>query len=148
MGNYDDAPLADEQVPRRRRRWPLVVAAVLAALVVGGVAGYLLRAGTEPDTELRFADPTPTAPAPPPTPAPDPGTAPCLEAGRVGASVLEQLETAVRAIGELDPTALREVLDRLQPLQRELERAVADCSDEFTPAPSPTLPPPPGIPTG
>lgn len=147
MGNYDDPQLADGQ-RRPRYRWPLLVATVLAALVVGGVAGYLLRAGTEPDPGLPVATPAPTAPAPPPPAAAEPGTAPCLEAGRVGASVLEQLEAAVRAIGRLDPTALREVLDRLQPLQGELERAVADCSERVTPTPTPALPPPPGIPAG
>jgi hypothetical protein len=128
VGNYDDPTLASPAP--RRRRWPLVVA--LLALLLGGAIGYLVGARTGGDPAPTAAPPTTAVPAPrtsaPPSTPPAP---PCLAAGQAGAAVVEQIEMGVQAIGALDPAALRAVLDRLQPLQAELEAAVASCSGRF-----------------
>jgi hypothetical protein len=137
MGNYDvpegDAP---GTAPAQRGAPPwVIVGTAVAALVIGLGGGYLIGARTSAEPAATAA-PTP-APSTTVTTAPAP---PCLAAGQTGAAVLEQLELAVQAIGALDPTALRGVLDRLQPLQADLERSVASCSDRLTPAPPQATP--------
>lgn len=136
MGNYDEPELTGGT---RRKRWPIVLAAALA-LLVGGAGGYALRAlTTEPPAPVVTA--TPPAPASP-TPAP-PSPTPCAAAAEAGAALVEQLQLGATAIGNLDPGELREVLDRVQRLQGELELAVRDCSGKVAPS---TPPPPPSIP--
>lgn len=145
MSNYDDVPRTerpDTTEPGGRRRW-WTAGAVVAAVLVGGGVGYLIGTAGGPATP---APGPPAAAAPPPAAPAAPTTTslanppPCLTAGEAGAAVLEQVELGVQAIGELDPTAMREVLDRLQPLQRDLEGAVADCYGRISP--------PPATPTG
>ena len=139
MGDYDDA--AADAEGRRRRPW-LSGAAVVLALVVGLVAGFLVGGGTSRSDAVSEVRTGPEAAAPTTSsvpPDPDPPQ-PCLEAGTAATRVLQELETAVAAIGALDPTALRAVLDRLRPVQEELEGAVADCGERLEPtsAPGPT----------
>lgn len=134
MGDYDEPELTGDQ--RRRPTW-LVIGAVLLALVSGVAIGFLLGGGTSRDSSVASVE-TSAEPAPPPaTTAPsDPGTPqPCLEAGAAASRVLQELQAAVAAIGALDPGALREILDRLQPVQGELERSVAACGRAATPPP-------------
>lgn len=121
MGNYDDPSLAGS--PARRRLRPLLPA-VVVALLVGGGAGYTVRA-------LLPAPSVPRAPAstgtPAPTPAPGP-TASCSAASDVGAALVAQLQRAAVAMGNLDPATLSDVLDQVQRLQGELEAAVHACT--------------------
>jgi len=50
----------------------------------------------------------------------------------------------VKAIGNLDPQALEQVLNRIQQIQGELERAITDCRDQFGGAvPTPSVTPSP-----
>lgn len=137
MGNYDQPELTAPPPHRSRRMLGAGVAVV--ALVLGLVVGYLLgTAGTAgaPDAADAAPPPIPTS-----TPAPPPLSPPCLAAGQAGAAILEEVERGVQAIGNLDPTALREVLDRLQPRQAELEQALAGCSGRVGSAGTPQVPP-------
>ncbi|MDN5857277.1 MAG: hypothetical protein L0H84_01520 [Pseudonocardia sp.] len=101
------------------------MALAVVALLIGGGAGYALRSLTVTEP----APPPPTvaaAPAPtPPTPA---LSTSCAEAADAGAVLVEQLRQGVAAIGNLDPGALSDVLDRMQQQQRRLEAAVRACS--------------------
>jgi hypothetical protein len=107
---------------RRRRRWPLVVF-TLSALVVGLVAGLLLRPLVEPATVTPAPSlAVPTSPAPPPA-----GSTPCAAVAQDGRDLLVQLERAVAAIAALDPAALRQVVDEVERLQADLEREVDAC---------------------
>ncbi|MBW0100205.1 hypothetical protein I4I73_29930 [Pseudonocardia sp. KRD-184] len=134
MGDYDDPELTGEE--RRRPDW-LVVGAVVLALVAGLAVGFLLGGGTSRESSVASVE-TSTEPAPPPAPAAPPADAPapqpCLEAGSAASRILQELDAAVVAISALDPGALREILDRLQPAQAELERAVAACGSVVGPA--------------
>lgn len=126
MGDYDDPELTGDRQPAQRGRL-LAVGAVIAALVVGLAIGYVVGGGTSQSPSVATVE---TAPEPTPTPEP---TAPavsgaCADAGGAGAAVLAELERAVQAAGALDFGALREILDRVQPLQRELEVATAACT--------------------
>lgn len=127
MGDYDDPQLTGENPTRRGRR--LAVGAVLAALVLGLAVGFVLGGGTSRDSSVAAVEVSPE-PEPTPQPVPDPAAAAdaCAAVGTTGAEVLAQLDQAVAAIGALDPGALREVLDRLQPLQSELQAAVDTCT--------------------
>ncbi|WP_219416294.1 hypothetical protein [Pseudonocardia nigra] len=143
MGNYDDPRLTGADPPPRRSWWVLAGTGVLV-LLLGLAAGYLLGARDVQDPPVAAA-PTTTTPPPPATSGPPTtpgGGPPCLAAGEAGAAVLEQVREGVRAIGDLDPAALREVLNRLQPLQAELEEAVAACYGRVAPDPATTAAPP------
>lgn len=131
MANYD-APAPAGRTGRSRAT--LVLVGVLA-LLVGGGAGYAVRAlTTEPAAPVSSAAaPTTTAPAPSP-----PVATPCTAAAEAGAAISEQLRRGVDAIRNLDPAGLRAVLDRVQRLQGDLERAVRNCSGAVSPAPAPT----------
>ncbi|MHA6793788.1 hypothetical protein ACVGVM_09770 [Pseudonocardia bannensis] len=136
MGDYDDADLGRR--PGRRRWGPIVLA--VAALVVGLVAGYLVRAASEP--------PPVTSPPAAPAPAPrttDPSaapTTPCIAMAQHGTDLIAELERAVRAIGELDPGALRAVLEEVRQLRAELQRDVDACRGWSEGARAPAGPPP------
>ncbi|MCO1660911.1 hypothetical protein [Pseudonocardia humida] len=118
MGDYDEPATAGSASGRWR-----TALVVVAALAVGLVAGYLLRGGTEPAQPV--AAPSSTAPAPSPTTAAAPS--PCVEIAEGGSDLVAQLEQAAQAIGALDPTALRAVLDEVQRLRTELEADAASC---------------------
>lgn len=149
MGDYDHPDLAADGAGRRP--W-LTVGAVVLALVVGIAAGFLLGGGTSRSSPVGDVAVGPeAAPSPPPTESTPAGAEPpqpCLAAGVAATEVLQELETAVAAIGALDPTALRGVLDRLQPVQGELEGAVAACDGRLGPAPPPAPPTSAPPPTG
>lgn len=134
MGDYDDPELTGEE--RRRPAW-LVAGAVVLALVAGLAVGFLLGGGTSRESSVASVE-TSTEPMPATSaaaPSPDaPAPQPCLEAGSAASRILQQLDAAVVAISALDPGALREILDRLQPAQAELERAVAGCEGVAAPA--------------
>lgn len=132
MGDYDDPELT--AADHRRRPW-LTTGAVVLALVVGSVGGFLVGGGTGRTSSVSSveaaAEPPPsTTPAAPPDPATPP---PCLQAGVAASRVLQELDAAVGAVGALDPTALRQILDRLQPVQTELEGSVAACGSATAP---------------
>lgn len=124
VGNYDDPELT--QAPDRSRWWLPAVVVGVVMLVLGGVLGIAIGTSVGPDDPP--ARPVAAAPpAPPPAPAPAPAP-PCLAAGQAGAALIEQIEQGVQAIAALDPGALRAVVDRLQPLQAQLQGAVDTCS--------------------
>jgi hypothetical protein len=125
MGDYDDADPGQPGGPRRRG-WTLLLC-VVAALVVGVGLGYLWRSVTEPA-------PLPQAPPPvaaPPTVTPTPAVpSPCVGVAQRGTDVLAQLDAAARAIGALDPTALRQVLDEVRRLRDEMQREIDACREQ------------------
>jgi hypothetical protein len=138
MGDHDDASATGDD--RRRRPWLAVGAAVLA-LVVGLAVGYLVGGGTGRESSVASVESSPETV--PPTTAPAPqgsGTSQsCQAAGVAARQVIEELEAAVPAVGALDAGALRQILDRLRPLQDELDSAVAACEGGLVPpAPGPT----------
>lgn len=108
----------------RRRRWT-IFAIVLPALVVGLAGGYLLRTVTEP-AAAPLAPPS-ASPAPPAAPTPPPASTPCLAVAERGDDLLVQLERAVRAIAALDPGTLRAVVDDVERLHAEMQRAADAC---------------------
>lgn len=133
MGNYDDPELAGRPA---RRRWPVVLGIVLA-LLAGGAAGYAGRALTaEPPPPVVVTAPPAAAP-----PAPASPSAACTAAAEAGSALAEQLRLAATAIRDLDPGALRAVLDRVQRLQGELEAAARACSTVVSPQARPGPPP-------
>lgn len=131
MGDYDEPEPGGGQDPSRSGRL-LAVGAVVVALALGLAVGFVVGGGTSRESAVASVETTPE-----PTPTPEPtgpaATATCLNAGTAGAQVLTQLDLAVQAIAALDPTALRQILDRVQPLQRELEGAVAACNPQLDP---------------
>lgn len=122
MGDYDDSDVSREP----NRRWRSLIA-VVAALVVGVGLGYLWRSAAEP-APPPVAPPPATAPpaAPPPT-----VPSPCVAVAQAGTDVLAQLDAAARAVGALDPAALRQVLDEVRRLRDELQRDVDACRDQM-----------------
>ncbi len=128
MTNYDDDPRST------RPGWQILLAAVLI-LLIGGVLGYGVRAWTS-DTRTNSAAPTVTVTATPTTTTT--GGTGCVAAAEASAALVEQIEDGVRAIRDLDPETLRGVLDQVQRLQGELERAVADCSGRLGSSPTST----------
>jgi hypothetical protein len=140
MGDYDyDEHTGDVGAPggSRRRGWTLLLA-VVAALTVGVGLGYVWRSATEPD-------PLPAAPppvaAPPPT-SPPVVPSPCVAIAQRGTDLLAQLDAAARAVGALDPAALRQVLDEVRRLRDELQREVDSCRGQVGGAPAPASPGP------
>jgi hypothetical protein len=132
---------------RSRLRGLSLVAVVLATLTLGLAAGYLLRAATEP-TAAQPASPS-ASPAQPDTPAgPPPPASPCIAAAERGEDLLAQLERAIRAIAALDPGTLRTVVDEVELLHEQLQRAVDACGAKGIPRdarpPSATVPSTPG----
>lgn len=127
MGGYDDPRLTGENPTRRGRR--LAGGAIVAALVLGLAVGFVVGGGTSRDSSVAAVEVS-AEPSPTPEPVPDPAAAAdaCAAVGTTGTEVLDQLNLAVSAIGVLDPGALREVLDRLQPLQAELQAAIGTCT--------------------
>lgn len=122
MGDYDYPRLPGRA---NRRRWRSVLL-VVAALAVGLVAGYLLRFASEPSAVV--SAPATSVPTPPPTATePPPPPAPCAEVAQLGTDLIAELERAARAIGELNPTALRAVVDEVERLRDELQREVDEC---------------------
>ena len=125
MGDFDDP---DPAGPLRRRGLGLGIVAAVLALVVGLVVGFVVGGGTSRDTSVASVETAPeTAPAPTAARAAAPASQACRQAGAAGAAVQDQLRQAVQAMGALDPAELRRILDRLQPLQVDLEAAVASC---------------------
>lgn len=128
MPVVDDVDDSELTGPDRGRRRLLGIAAVVLALVVGLVVGFVVGGGTSRDSSVASVA---TSPEPSPTvlPRPTPSDVPraCAQAGAAGAAVLAQLQLAVQAITALDPAALRQIVDRLKPLQADLEAAVAGC---------------------
>ncbi len=143
MGDYDyDERTNDAGASggSRRRGWTLLLA-VVAALAVGVGLGYVWRSVTEPD-------PLPAAPPPvaaPPTTPPPVVPSPCVAIAQRGTDLLAQLDAAARAVGALDPAALRQVLDEVRRLRDELQREVDACRGQVggAPAPAPPVPEPP-----
>lgn len=107
---------------RRGYRWPIALA--LLTLVVGLAAGYLLRTVTEPEPVV---PPVPAAPVAAPPPPPGPDLSPCTEVADRGADLVAQLDRAARAIGALDPTMLRDVLDEVRVVRDDLRSRVDTC---------------------
>lgn len=131
MGDYDE-PEHPREVTRRRPF--LAIGAAVLALVIGLAVGFVVGGGTSRESTVSSVETAPESPAPTTTGPPDLHTPqPCLAAGAAGTQVLAELEAAVAAIGALDPTALRRILDRLQPLQRDLQDAVAACGSQGGP---------------
>jgi hypothetical protein len=130
----------DPAVPGQVRRPPGVVLAVIVALVVGVGAGYLWRTVTEP---VPVEPPAALAPAPAPASPPRaPVPSSCAAVAQRGEALLDQLEGAVAAIGALDPTALRAVVNESRRLRDELQRDVDACRNGVTGAPAIESPPP------
>lgn len=127
MGDYDDPTLTGEDPTRRGRR--LAIAAALVSLALGLTVGFLVGGGTSRESSIAEVEVAPE-PGPAAAPVADPAGADdaCVSVGTVGTEVLTEIDGAVEAIGELDPGTLREILDRLQPLQGELEAAVDGCT--------------------
>jgi hypothetical protein len=132
-GGYGRRILGDDDEPEptgrtgRRRPWLAVGAAVLA-LVVGLAVGFVVGGGTSRDSSVATVETAPPSPPPTTAPGPDPSSSQaCLAAGAAAGRVLQELEAAVAAIGALDPSMLRRILDRLQAVQRDLQDAVAAC---------------------
>lgn len=137
MGDYDDPRLTGRA---DRHRWGYVVLAI-ATLVVGLVAGYLLRSASEPSAVV--SAPATSAPASPPATTEPPATpSPCAEVAQHGTDLIAELERAARAIGELDPSALRAVLDEVKRLRAELQRDVDACRGRVADTPEATIAPP------
>jgi hypothetical protein len=67
----------------------------------------------------------PATPTNPPPPA-----SPCIAAAERGEELLAQLEQAVGAIAALDPSALRAVVDEVELLHAQMQRAVDACRAE------------------
>ena len=136
MGDYD-ADDAGAPGGSRRRGWTLLLA-VVAALAVGVGLGYVWRSATEPDQP-------PVAPPPvaaPPTTSPPVVPSPCVAIAQRGSDLLAQLDAAARAIGALDPAALRQVLDEVRRLRDELQREVDACRGQVGGTPAPAFPAP------
>jgi hypothetical protein len=76
------------------------------------------------------------------TAPPAPDTSPCVAVAQRGTDVLGQLDRAAGAIGALDPTALRQVLDEIRPLRDDLQLEVDSCRGQFRGAPDPGVPAP------
>ncbi|MFR9806944.1 hypothetical protein ACL02T_32315 [Pseudonocardia sp. RS010] len=131
-GAADDAPDGDGERHSSRggrgRRW-LVAGLVVIAAVAGGAGGYLVRAQTTPAVVAAPPAPEPAPPAPA-DPGRSAGPSPCLEVAQRGTDLVTQLERAVRAVGDLDPAALRAVLDEVRVLRDELQAEVAACRDQ------------------
>jgi hypothetical protein len=140
MGDYDyDEHTDDAGAPAgsRPRGWTLLLA-VVAALAVGVGLGYVWRSVTEPD-------PPPVAPPPvaaPPTTPPPVVPSPCVAIAQRGTDLLAQLDAAARAVGALDPAALRQILDEVRRLRDELQREVDACRGQVGGAPAPASPGP------
>lgn len=139
MANYDDRdhPAAPGHHRIRAAGWVLTV---VVALLIGLGGGYLLWNTTAAQPQ---GAPPPSAPAATTT-APRSRLTQCIGIADDGATLLTQLEDAVKAIGNLDPQALEQVLNRIQQIQGELERAITDCRDQFGgAAPIPSVTPSP-----
>lgn len=130
---------ADENPPARpaHRRRVLVVALVIAAFVVGGAVGYVIGSLTN------GAPPPVAAPLPPPPPPVPAGPAPCADVAQQGSDLLAALDRAVRAIADLDPGALRAMVNEIEQLRDALRADVQACR-ERTGAGGPAGPAPPG----
>jgi hypothetical protein len=134
MGDYDDAGASGGS----RRRGVTLLLAVVAALAVGVGLGYVWRSATEPD-------PPPVAPPPvaaPPTTSPPVVPPQCVAIAQRGSDLLAQLDAAARAVGALDPAALRQVLDEVRRLRDELQREVDACRGQVGGTPAPVSPAP------
>lgn len=139
MANYDDRdhPAAPGHPRIRAAGWVLTV---VVALLIGLGGGYLLWNTTAAQPQ---GAPPPSAPAATTT-APRSRLTQCIGIADDGATLLTQLKDAVKAIGNLDPQALEQVLNRIQQIQGELERAITDCRDQFGGAvPTPSVTPSP-----
>ena len=139
MANYDDRdhPAAPGHHRIRAAGWVLTV---VVALLIGLGGGYLLWNTTAAQPQ---GAPPPSAPAATTT-APRSRLTQCIGIADDGATLLTQLMDAVKAIGNLDPQALEQVLNRIQQIQGELERAITDCRDQFGGAvPTPSVTPSP-----
>jgi len=136
MGSYSTGQ------PPSRHRGAFGVVVIVVALLIGLGGGYLLRYTTAGTSNAAPAATSTTTSPPSTTTAP--ANPPCTSAADVGAQILAQLRAAATAIGNLDPSGLQQVLNRVQGLQTQLEQAVRGCRGEVSPSavPSPTLAPP------
>jgi hypothetical protein len=80
--------------------------------------------------------------AAPPTTSPPVVPSPCVAIAQRGTDLLAQLDAAARAVGALDPAALRQVLDEVRRLRDELQREVDACRGQVGGAPAPASPGP------
>lgn len=128
MGNYDDRNEPGGPA-RHRLRAGWLVLAVVVALLVGLGGGYLLWNSTAEKTQAVPSTSTPAATST--TAPPPPAAASCVGVADAGAKLLAQLQDAIKAIGNLDPQALEQVLNRIQQLQGVVQRAVTGCRDQF-----------------
>lgn len=125
MAAEDDPP----PCPADRRR-SLLVVSVLAALMTGGAVGYVIGSWAP-------APPPPVAAPLPPTPPPVPaGPAPCTDVAQRGTDLLASLDRAARAIAELDPAGLRDVVDEIERLRDALRTDVQACRERSGPGPA------------
>lgn len=128
MGDYDGDHGDGGGSGRPGRRWG-VAALVLVTLLVGGVAGYLVRDRSADPVQVTVAPPVPDEPA---AGAPPPDTpSPCVEVAQGGTELIAALERGVRAIGDLDPGALRGVLDEIERLRDALRADVGACDAQL-----------------
>ncbi|TDD55220.1 hypothetical protein E1288_05305 [Saccharopolyspora elongata] len=95
---------------------------MLVVLIAGFVGGYAFGTFRE---SAEVSEPPVSVPAPPPL---ERERVPCAAAADVGRALLAQTQRAAEAIGQLDPHALRQVLDEYERLQARLEQAIAACS--------------------
>jgi hypothetical protein len=140
MGDYDyDEHTNDAGAPggSRRRGWTLLLA-VVAALAVGIGVGYVWRSAIEPDPPPVAAPPVAAPLTTPPPVVPSP----CVAIAQRGTDLLAQLDAAARAVGALDPAALRQVIDEVRRLRDELQREVDACRGQVGGAPAPATPAP------
>lgn len=136
--------------PRRRSRWwvaaiTFVLGAVVGVLVVGlldsGGADVATEPPAPPDSS---AQPAPSASASPvPVTATAEVNAACLNVINEALDVYTILSDVDDAVSEVDLNRLDDIVRRLQPVQRRLERDLQDCRVRTSASGVPSYQPPP-----